>query len=395
MRIETDSYVARPFRPRPHATLPEEWTKSSLLTLVCGVAHLIGLNATDAMVLRRIALKTRAADYADPTRSPVCFERQIDMAASVGLSAEQWRRIERKLERLGLIARETAANGHRGRVSGSLGLESCAGLSLEPLVAQLDGLLATQARHAEATERLAMVRLEISKARRELRRLGEGLGDHPLTVALAEARAGWAAPRAYTTLQIAEAHLHMLEVLVEKIKQDKSLSSQMTGAAVADDRCHKQVTTETSSESCRMPNGPKKISEKKAEPFDAGVNDEFMACLTVDRLRDLASEDMRLYVDHAPDRGEAPTLSDIDWAVLQRLRDLGINPSAFEEAMEAMGWLRAMLAVIVIDRNRAHPTRPILNCGGALRAFTRRHQQGALDLRASIFGIWGREGRMQ
>ena len=142
-----------------------------------------------------------------------------------------------------------------------------------------------------------------------------------------------------------------------------------------------------------MPNGPEKIGEKKAEPFDAGVNDEFMACLTVDRLRDLASEDMRLYVDHAPDRGEAPTLSDIDWAVLQRLRDLGINPSAFEDAMEAMGWLRAMLAVIVIDRNRAHPTRPIGNCGGALRAFTRRHRQGALDLRASIFGIWGLGGQ--
>ncbi len=81
--------------------------------------------------------------------------------------------------------------------------------------------------------------------------------------------------------------------------------------------------------------------------------------------------------------------------MLQRLRDLGINPSAFEEAMEAMGWLRAMLAVMVIDRNRAHPTKPILSCGGALRAFTRRHRQGVLDLRASIFGIWGREGRMQ
>ena len=395
MRIETDSYPARPFRSRPHAALPEEWTKSSLLTLVCGVAHLIGLNATDAMVLRRIALKTRAPDYADPTRSPVCFERQIDMAASVGLSAPQWRRVEQKLERLGLIARETAANGHRGRVSGSLGLESCAGLSLEPLIARLDGLLATQAHHAEATERLAMVRLEISKARRELRRLGEDLGDHPLTGTLTEARAGWAAPRAYATLDLAEAHLRALEALVERCKGINPLSSRMIGAAIIDERCHKQYTTETSSESCRIPNGPEKISEKKAEPFDAGVNDEFMACLTVDRLRDLASEDMRLYVDHAPNRGETPTLSDIDWAVLQRLRELGINPSAFEEAMEAMGWLRAMLAVIVIDRNRAHPTRPILNCGGALRAFTRRHQQGALDLRASIFGIWGREGRMQ
>ena len=104
---------------------------------------------------------------------------------------------------------------------------------------------------------------------------------------------------------------------------------------------------------------------------------------------------MRLYVDNAPGRGQDASLSDIDWAVLQRLRELGINASAFEDAVETMGWLRAMLSVIVIDRNREHPTRPIRNCGGALRAFTRRFERGELDLRASIFGIWGREGRMQ
>ena len=179
MRLELKAYATRPFRPRPHATLPEEWTKSSLLTLVFGIAHLIGLNATDLMVLRRIAQKTRAPDYADPTRSPICFERQIDMASSIGLSAEQWRRIERKLERLRLVARETAANGHRGRISGSFGLESCAGLSLEPLIARLDELLAVEARHVEASERLALCRLEISKARRELKRLEAGLGNHP------------------------------------------------------------------------------------------------------------------------------------------------------------------------------------------------------------------------
>lgn len=50
---------------------------------------------------------------------------------------------------------------------------------------------------------------------------------------------------------------------------------------------------------------------------------------------------------------------------------------------------------MVIDRNREHPTRPILRCGGALKAVTRRHREGAPDLRAIIFGIRGREGRGQ
>ena len=398
MRVELQATSARPFRPRLHATLSGEWTKNSLLTLVGGIAHRIGLNATDVMVLRRIAQKTRATDYADPARSPICFERQIDMAASVGLSVEQWRRIERKLEHLGIVARETATNGYRGRVSGSSGLEACAGLSLEPLIGRLEDLVETEAREVEMTERLAMCRLEISKARREIRHLeGRGGVEDPVLLAdIAGAREVWVSPRGYTTLAKAEDHLAALECLAERLRQCAIPSPNMTGAAVVDDRCHKQNTTETSSESCRMPDGPEDRGKKREAP-DAGVNDEFMSCLSVAKLRDLASEEMRLYIDHAPrtQAGGPPTLSDVDWAVLQRLRELGINPSAFEEAMEAMGWLRALLSVIVIDRNRDHPTRPIRNCGGALRAFTRRYGRGELDLRASIFGIWGREGRMQ
>ena len=345
------------------------------------------------MVLRRIAQKTRAPDYVDATRSPICFERQIDMATSIGLSAEQWRRVERKLERLRLIARQTAANGHRGRVSGSIGLESCAGLSLEPLVARLDELVDVEARQVEAVERLALCRLEISKARREVRRLEGDLADHPVRFAIAEARATWLSPRGYVTLARAEAHLQELESLVERLRENVRLSSKMTGTPVADDRCHKQNTTETLYESCRTPRGAEGHEEKR-EASDAGVNDEFMPHLTIASLRDLASADLRLYIDHAPGEGGPPSLADIDWAVLQRLRDLGINPSAFEAAVEAMGWLRAMLSVIVIDRNQTHPTRPVRNPGGALRPFTRRYLRGELDLRASIFGIWGREGRV-
>ena len=216
MRVEPNVYPSRPFRPRPHATLPEGWTKSGLLTLVSGIAHRIGLNATDLVVLRRIAQKTRAPDYADLTRSPICFERQIDMAASIGLSSAQWRKIEHKLECLGLIARETAANGYRGRVSGSLGLESCAGLSLEPLIARLDELQAIEARAVETAERLALCRLEISKARREIRRLEHGLGDHAAMGSIIAARAAWVSPRGYTTIGSAEAHLASLETLTAR-----------------------------------------------------------------------------------------------------------------------------------------------------------------------------------
>ena len=77
--------------------------------------------------------------------------------------------------------------------------------------------------------------------------------------------------------------------------------------------------------------------------------------------------------------------------MLFRLHELEISRTADEEAQEAMGWRRALLAVAVIDRNREHPVTPIRNPGGALRALTRRHQVGALDLMASVWGILGRE----
>ena len=80
----------RAFIPRACAALSAPWTKTSLLNLVDEVGPHMGLNTTDLAVLRRIAKKTPAASYGSPTESPICYERQIDMAASLGLSAVQF-----------------------------------------------------------------------------------------------------------------------------------------------------------------------------------------------------------------------------------------------------------------------------------------------------------------
>lgn len=58
-----------------------------------------------------------------------------------------------------------------------------------------------------------------------------------------------------------------------------------------------------------------------------------------------------------------------------------------------MGWLEALLSVVIIDRNTDHPTNPIRSAGGALRAFTARAAKGELNLERSLFGIWGRDER--
>ena len=82
-----------------------------------------------------------------------------------------------------------------------------------------------------------------------------------------------------------------------------------------------------------------------------------------------------------------------DWneAIPFILRELGINVSAWLDAVEVMGQGIAFVALIVIDRNRFHPVVPVRCPGGALRAFTRKAQAGQLNLTRAIIGIWERE----
>ena len=66
---------------------------------------------------------------------------------------------------------------------------------------------------------------------------------------------------------------------------------------------------------------------------------------------------------------------------------LGINHSAWADACTVMGRFDAALAVLVLDRNRNHPTNPVRSPGGALRAMTERARSGDLNIDASIFAI--------
>ena len=117
-----------------------------------------------------------------------------------------------------------------------------------------------------------------------------------------------------------------------------------------------------------------------------------LATLTPAVLRDLGSDDLRLYVDHLEPRppGEPPSLRDIERAALMRRREMGITPHAWEEIEAALGWLDALVALVVVDRNRDHPRTPVRNPGGLLRDLARRRRAGTLDLAASVMGVWKR-----
>ncbi|WP_419737620.1 replication initiation protein RepC [Ruegeria sp.] len=133
--------------------------------------HLVTLT-TDALVYRKLADQTTRRAWHSGTEAPVNWRRQSDMARELGLSERQFRNIESRLERMGLIARVTAENGYRGRRAGQGYRDPVrCGLSLEPTLANYQAfcILLAEAGEEEAQrqERIWQIRT----ARHRLRRL--------------------------------------------------------------------------------------------------------------------------------------------------------------------------------------------------------------------------------
>lgn len=405
---------------RHHAALPDAWSKTRLLNLLDETAEFFGLTSTDLRVMRRIALKTRAEDYSSGTAAPICYERQIDMAQSVNLSPSQWRRTEAKLHNLGFLARNTAVNGYRGGRSAADGQRAFAGLSLEPLIQRLQDLINAKAWLAHNAEQSAIYRMEVSSRRRRLILLLQQLGDHPLAAEIEESKATWARPRSYKDLDKLADHYFELESLVDKAQQEVTMFKKMIGAPRMNASRHIHNTTESINESCsdgdKSPThtlpasklaethalsstvkAAEKCLEYKACGADISVNAEFAESLTIEQMRDLADEDMRLYIDHLRS-GDTPLSEyDLEKAALAYCRDLGINSTAFEAAIDQMGWRQAVLCLIIIGRNIMHPNPQFIirSPGGAMRAMTARHKSGDLNLQASVFALWKRQTHPQ
>ena len=124
------------------------------------------------------------------------------------------------------------------------------------------------------------------------------------------------------------------------------------------------------------------LGEDGREPPGLALSPTLAASLTEEDVRALASDDVALWLDASRDWRDA---------IPHVLRELGANVSAWHDACDVMGETVAFLALLVIDRNRFHPDRPILNPGGTLRAFTARARTGELDLTRSVLGILERE----
>ena len=417
-----DRLVSRPiaYTSRHHAYLPVEYSKTALINLVTKTAKPVGMTSTELRVMQRIAEKTRASDYHSQKTSPICHERQSDMANDIGLSTAQWRRCEQKLENLGLISRDTGANGYRGGCAGPDGRRIRAGLSLEPLIERREALEALKEQGEDLKEQERALRLEISLQRRRLSRVALAFPEHPISTAILKKKAAWRRPRDYPGIEALKKHNKELDDLVQDSADLQVVTppwyANMSGGARAGERRHIQHTidnrsvissetpsTEPSVVSSNKPQNStaklsgdidlKNCSESRRTKTDTSEKTRHTDSLTFEQIENLASAELRFYLDNLYHENRPTRLEDVAFAFDLRATELGISASCLNLSRAVMGYRDASLALMVIDQNTNHPTHPVRNPSALIRTFIAKYEAGTLDLSRSIHGIWGRVGK--
>lgn len=360
-------------------TLPPGMQRSQVEALLVEVARAIGLSSPRLQALLVMIGHTRPQAWTDAGDEPVCYASQTELAVALGKTERAVRADEAALSRrLGLVEKRTAANGARSR-SGGLGLVFSRLIELVPrLMALRDRLRAERARVK------TLVRLRSAY----FRHLRDGLAvlfpsrpHDPQLGRIRDALLAWPSSGSLRGLPLdaLEAHVAEARQLCDDLDACVQTSTDSSGRPVVDVRSHTEDTTKEPLDSCsREPKGRAAQAERQAL---------FLNQLNPARLHALASADFQLCLETSG--RESHRLREIDFvaAAVQLLPHLGISGSAWSEAVDAMGDFRAALCVLVTDANRDHPATPVRKPGGHLRALTRRHQAGQLNLVGSLIGL--------
>ncbi|MEM1265157.1 MAG: replication initiation protein RepC [Pseudomonadota bacterium] len=383
-------------RPGTHPVLPEGLQRTGVEHLLQDVAAAIGLTRALRDTLLRLIRTTRPSDWTRPDREPVCFMAQTGLADVLGLTPRSVRRHEAALVRLGLIERRVGANGARSALGG-------AGLVLSPLIHRIESFLALRA-ELEVDRR--MRRALIRRRSVILRALHQQCEAAPSDVRARIVRklASWPAAEALHALSLAELSAQLQEA--EQVLEDGALDAARTSMSGRPDttvRSQYEGTTDESlvfwtaekmgkaaavhDPSSRNPVWPVTGSARCGDAACANAAAGFEPA----RLAALASPEFRDVLEMLG-ASDAPTETALLIAAQDRAHHLAIAPSAWSEAIETMGRLRASIAVLVIDANRRHPKTPVRSPGGLLRDLTRRHARGGLNLAGSLIGLATRSG---
>lgn len=392
-------------------TLPQGHQRFSVEQLLIELAPSLGLRGGRLHALLYMMKQTAPGDWTNPTREPVFFAPQDQTAEALNKTRRALYNDEAALEGLGLIEKRVKGNGSRSPFGGC-GIVFSKLIALVPDLLHLKEQMAADRRlRKELRNRRSTYVRHIKRTLRDATETGMA---HPRLLSIIEAFNEWPAANALATIQIERLESHVIDAqeLCATLDTFFETCPDSTAKSAENFPCFIQENNQdTSSVSCNAgdlkrstgkpahteiycsgPDGPEDCLENKSEDASAAHNPKLERLLQPDRLFNLASDDMRAYI--VASRQDAPNLRDLHFidAATRIIHALGINHDAWIKAVQSMGDHGAALCILLIDANRNHPTSPVHNPGGALRAMTKRHNNGTLNLVGSLIGLSRRKG---
>lgn len=402
--------LAGPANRCPFPTLQSGIQRGDIERMLTVLSADLGLSSARLRALLVMMQTTRPSDWTAPDHDAVCYMRQQQMAARLGITPRALRAHEVALEAAGLVTRQFGADGSRGRFAGG---ELVQGISFAPLIARAPELLRRHEARLADECRAQVLRRQLSASKRALTRsigrLLELAPDHPaLPGFLAALRS---APRRYEGLDVEALTLAFEPLDTAARAALATLDLQLKTSAVTEEtfRPHIQEPTEDNSELCSSKEAQETCPADKPMVPARAVNAESPggshACcgaaegslsrnaLTLfdpGQLYRMASEDLRLYLDAICLETRSLSPHDFVQASIALLPALGCNLRLWDQITEELGDFGAALAVLVIDANRTHPHCRIRSVGAALRAFSCLARAGRLNLAGSLIGLYRR-----
>ncbi len=404
--------------------LPNGKTCWDLLKLVECAGPEIGFSRPAIRLFSFLVRRTDPRDWEGTAPEPVCYLSQCAIADALRLDSRSVRRAERELIELGAIHKQSRGDGHRGCLRGSAGVLHVFGLNLAPLIAFYPNLEEAKRRREDELDALRVARLRLSQETGELRCLiGSMPDDHPAAKAVAAAEKVLLAlpsrPSRISNPAVLQAALERAltakSTLLKAFSSSdnaaaKSLAcnagrSKMSGAADKKVRRHtnyKEKDSVVESYKIDSPNvlrpvrrkesvgGPGRRTGGRSETRTVTPQPKPVLPAPSD-LCHVATDEVRWLIERLPEADGSTSERSVIQAARMRIGDLGISHSAWEQAMDCLGPYAAAAAVVVLDRNQAHPAAPVRSPGGALRGITRKFSRGdPVNLEASVQGILAR-----
>lgn len=391
-------------------SLPHGYQRSDVIRILNQIAPALGLNGGVLRTLMNMIHTTRPQDWVDGKTGPWCFREQTKIADAVGQTSRTIRNHEAALVARGLVAKTVGGDGSRGRFGkGAAAL----GISFEPLVRRFGEFAALASAMEERSMAREIARRSLSAGRRELNRLIALAAEReycsqPVLDALSLRDS---LPRRYDDIETEalEAHIKAVDKAVASLQKTPLGRQNFSGAPEKNDRPHIQATTDTQVSCNGLANLERSACEQDEDISEPSPSAEAVVCLenkcgadqaarnkkitesfSQKQLYAMATPAMQLYLDVRQSDPAKLCQHDFVQAAIAMLRELGIHPTAWDDAVETMGDFAAALCVLVVDANMTHPVKPIRSPGATLRAFARLASKGKLNLFGSLMGLKSR-----